>query len=56
MQQRVEQAADQAAKYSAAALWALFASSVLGLVMSAWGGWFGGRHVARRLGYAPEYR
>ncbi|HEY9199691.1 MAG TPA: hypothetical protein VIR60_10015 [Gammaproteobacteria bacterium] len=54
MQQRVEQAADQAAKYSAAALWALFVSSVLGLLMCAWGGWAGSRHVARRLGYAGE--
>ena len=51
MRQQAQEAADQAAKYSAGALWALFFSSVLGLVMAAWGGWMGGRRVARRLGY-----
>ena len=51
MQQRAQEVADQAARYSAAALWALFFSSALGLAMAAWGGWMGGRRVARRLGY-----
>jgi DNA primase len=47
MQQRAEQAADQAAEYSAAALWTLFASSVLGLVLAVWGGWLGARGAVR---------
>lgn len=47
-QQRAEQAADQMAKYTAAALWTLFVSSVLGLAMAAWGGWMGGRRAALR--------
>lgn len=50
MQERAKQAADQAAKYTAAAMWALFFSSVIGLTMAAWGGWAGSRRVARRLG------
>ena len=47
-QQRAQQAADQMAEYTAAALWTLFASSVLGLAMAAWGGWMGGRRAALR--------
>lgn len=49
-QQRALQAADQMAEYTAAALWTLFASSVLGLAMAAWGGWMGGRRAALRRG------
>ena len=52
MQQRAREAADQAAKYTAAAMWALFFSSIIGLAMAAWGGWVGSRRVARRLGVA----
>lgn len=52
MQQRAREAADQAAKYTAAAMWALFFSSIIGLAMAAWGGWTGSRRVARRLGIA----
>ena len=52
MQQRAREAADQAAKYTAAAMWALFFSSIIGLAMAAWGGWIGSRRVARRLGVA----
>ena len=50
MQQRAREAADQAAKYTAAAMWALFFSSIIGLAMAAWGGWVGSRRVARRVG------
>lgn len=50
MQQRAREAADQAAKYTAAAMWALFVSSIVGLALAAWGGWVGSRRVARRLG------
>lgn len=47
LQQRAQAAADQAAEYSAAALWTLFASSALGLAMAVWGGWLGARRFMR---------
>lgn len=47
MQQRAQAAADQAAEYTAAAMWTLFVSSALGLAMAIWGGWLGARRFMR---------
>lgn len=47
MQQRAQAAADQAAEYTAAAMWTLFVSSALGLAMAIWGGWLGARRFIR---------
>jgi hypothetical protein len=42
---RVAQAADQARRYTAAAMWALLAAGLLALIAAALGGWTGAGHV-----------
>lgn len=43
----IKAAADAAARYSAAAMWIIFLSSLIALVMAAIGGWLGAGHVHR---------
>ena len=45
--QQAKEAADKAAHYSAAAMWALFASVLLSMVAAGLGGWMGARNVHR---------
>jgi hypothetical protein len=42
-----KEAADKAAKYSSAAMWAVFVSSLIGLLAAALGGWMGASNVSR---------
>jgi hypothetical protein len=44
---QVKEAADQARRYTAAAMWALFFSCLIGLVAAALGGWAGAGHIHR---------
>lgn len=50
-QREAKEAADKAAGYSSAVLWAVFVSSAIGLVLAIIGGWMGARSVARIYGY-----
>ena len=44
---KAKEAADKAAKYSAAAMWALFVGVLISLIAAAVGGWVGARNVHR---------
>jgi hypothetical protein len=44
---QAKEAADKAAKYSSAALWAMFVSSLIALIAAALGGWLGGANMHR---------
>jgi hypothetical protein len=44
---QLKQAADQARRYTAAAMWAAFLSSLLALLAAALGGWLGAGHIHR---------
>lgn len=44
---QLKQAADQARRYTAAAMWAAFLSSLLALIAAALGGWLGAGHIYR---------
>lgn len=50
-QREAKDAADKAAGYSSAVLWAVFVSSAIGLVLAIIGGWMGAKSVARIYGY-----
>jgi len=43
----VQAAADAAARYTAAAMWVIFLSSLIALIAAAIGGWLGAGHVHR---------
>jgi hypothetical protein len=48
---KAKEAADKTAKYSAAAMWALFVSVLVSLIAAAIGGWMGARNVHRVYDY-----
>jgi hypothetical protein len=48
---QAKEAADKTAKYSAAAMWALFVSVLVSLISAAFGGWMGARNVHRVYDY-----
>ena len=50
----VEQAADQARRYAAAGLWAVFFSGFIALVAAALGGWAGAGHIHRVYDFRPS--
>jgi hypothetical protein len=43
----VQAAADAASRYTAAAMWIIFLSSLIALVAAAIGGWMGAGHIHR---------
>lgn len=51
-----KEAADRAAKYTSAAMWAMFFSSLIALLAAAFGGWLGGGNVHRVYDVQPVVR
>ena len=51
-----KETADRAAKYTSAAMWAMFFSSLIALLAAAFGGWLGGGNVHRVYDVQPVAR